>query len=67
MPPMNLKTIARDANRRGDTKRQFHALDLLELMPITGGGLDAFMDFCTELEESRLYGARAQPALRAVS
>jgi hypothetical protein len=60
---MNLKTIARDATRRGDTKTLFQSLDLLErLMPIAGGRLDAFMDFCTELEELRLRGARPRPA-----
>ena len=33
-------------------RRYFTRLDLLErLMPITNGRLDAFMDFCTELEE----------------
>jgi hypothetical protein len=68
MAPINLKTIARDANRRGDTKTLFHALDLLErLMPIANGRLDAFMDLCTELEERRLHGASAWPTLRAVS
>ena len=39
---------------RGDIKTLFHALDLLErLMPIANGRLDAFMEFCTELEELR--------------
>ena len=43
---------------RGDTKTLFHALDLLErLMPIA-----TFMDFCTELEELRLQGARNEPS-----
>jgi hypothetical protein len=74
MQPMNLKAIARDANLRGDTKTLFHALDLLErLMPIANGRVDDFMDFCTELEELRLHGARPRPApsrsqlLRSVS
>ena len=54
---LNLKAIARDATLRGDTKALFHALDLLErLMPIA-----TFMDFCTELEEFRLRGARPRP------
>ena len=57
MQPMNLKAIARDANLRGDTKTLFHTLDLLEqLMPIA-----TFMDFCTELEELRMRGARPRP------
>lgn len=51
---LNLKAIARDATLRGDTKTLFHALDLLErVVPIA-----TFMDFCTELEELRLQGAR---------
>ena len=51
---LNLKAIARDAALRGDTKTLFHALDLLErVVPIA-----TFMDFCTELEELRLQGAR---------
>ena len=54
---LNLKAIARDAALRGDTKTLFHTLDLLErLLPIA-----AFMDFCTELEELRLQGARPRP------
>jgi hypothetical protein len=57
MQPTNLKAIAREAALRGDTKTLFHALDLLErLMPIA-----TFMDFCTELEELRLQGARPRP------
>ena len=49
--------IARDAALRGDTKTLFHTLDLLErLLPIA-----TFMDFCTELEELRLQGARPRP------
>jgi hypothetical protein len=57
MQPTNLKAIAREAALRGDTKTLFHALDLLErLMPIA-----TFMDFCTELEEFRLRGARPRP------
>ena len=56
MQPTDLKAIARDAALRGDTKTLFHTLDLLEqLMPAT------FMDFCTELEELRLQGARPRP------
>ena len=56
-PTMNLKAIARDAALRGDTKTLFHTLDLLErVVPIA-----TFMDFCTELEELRLQGARPQP------
>ena len=52
------KAIAREAALRGDTKTLFHALDLLEpLMPIA-----TFMDFCTELEELRLQGARNEPS-----
>ena len=59
---LNLKAIARDATLRGDTKTLFHALDLLErVMPIA-----AFMDFCTELEEIRLQGARPRPYAPAV-
>ena len=55
--PLNLKAIARDATLRGDTKTLFHALDLLErVVPIA-----TFMDFCTELEELRLQGARPRP------
>jgi len=54
MQPTKLKTIARDATRRGDTNTLFHTLDLLErLLPIA-----TFMDFCTELEELRLQGPR---------
>ena len=54
MEPMNLRAIARDAALRADTKTLFHTLALLErLLPIA-----AFMDFCTELEELRLQGAR---------
>jgi hypothetical protein len=54
---LNLKAIARDATLRGDTKTLFHTLDLLEqLMPIA-----TFMDFCTELEELHLQGARPRP------
>jgi len=46
--------MARDAALRGDTKTLFHALDLLErVVPIA-----TFMDFCTELDELRLQGAR---------
>ena len=53
----NLKAIARDAALRGDTKTLFHALDLLErVVPIA-----TFMDFCTELDELRLQGARPRP------
>ena len=63
MQRMNLKVIARDAPRRGDTKTLFQSLDLLErLMPIAGGRVDAFMDFCTELEELRLHAARSRTA-----
>jgi hypothetical protein len=59
---LNLKAIARDATLRGDTKTLFHALDLLEgVMPIA-----AFMDFCIELEEIRLQGARPRPYAPAV-
>ena len=48
---MNLMHIAREANRSGDAKTLFHALDLLErLMPIATGRIDAFMAFCAELE-----------------
>ena len=55
MKRMNLKVIARDAPRRGDTKTLFQSLDLLErLMPIAGGRVDAFMDFCTESPPSLL-------------
>ena len=47
---LNLKAIARDAALRGDT-------DLLErVVPIV-----TFMDFCTELDELRLQGARPRP------
>ena len=54
---LNLKAIARDATLRGDTKTLFHALDLLErVVPIA-----TFMDFCTELDELRLQGARPRP------
>jgi len=43
--------IAREANRSGDAKTLFHALDLLEhLIPIATGRVDAFMTFCAELE-----------------
>jgi hypothetical protein len=57
MQSMNLKAIAREATLRGDTKTLFHTLDLLErLLPIA-----TFMDFCTELEELRLQGARPRP------
>jgi hypothetical protein len=57
MQPANLKAIARDAALRGDTKTLIHTLDLLErLIPIA-----TFMDFCTELEELRLRGARPRP------
>ena len=57
MQPTDLKAIARDAARRGDAKTLFHALDLLErLLPIA-----TFMDFCTELDELRLQGARPRP------
>jgi len=57
MHPMNLKAIARDAALRGDTKTLFHVLDLLErVVPIA-----TFMDFCTELDELRLQGARPRP------
>jgi hypothetical protein len=67
MQPMSLKTIARDATRRGDTKTLFHTLDLLErLMPIASGRRDAFNDFCTELDELRLHGARPRP-LRSIN
>ena len=46
-----LRCIAREANRSGDAKTLFHALDLLErLMPIATGRVDAFMTFCAELE-----------------
>ena len=56
-PTKNLKAIARDATLRGDTKTLVHALDLLErVVPIA-----TFMDFCTELDELRLQGARPQP------
>ncbi|HVR58771.1 MAG TPA: hypothetical protein VMT72_18325, partial [Pseudolabrys sp.] len=45
---------------RGDTKALFHALDLLErVVPIA-----TFMDFCTELDERHLQGARPTAALR---
>ena len=54
---LNLKAIARDTTLRGDTKALFHALDLLErVVPIA-----TFMDFCTELDELRLQGARPRP------
>ena len=54
---LNLKAIARDAALRGDTKTLFHTLDLLErVTPIA-----TFMDFCAELEELRLQGARPRP------
>jgi hypothetical protein len=54
MQPTDWKVIARDAALRGDTKTLFHTLALFErLVPIA-----AFMDFCTELEELRLQGAR---------
>jgi hypothetical protein len=57
MQPTDLKAIARDAALRGDTKRLFHTLDLLEqLMPIA-----TFMDFCTELDELRLQGEPPRP------
>jgi hypothetical protein len=57
MQPMNLKAIARDAALRGDTKTLFRALDLLErVVPIA-----TFMDFCTELDELHLQGARLRP------
>ena len=57
MQPTNLKAIAHDASLRGDTKTLFHTLALLErLVPIAD-----FMDFCTELEELRLQGARPRP------
>jgi len=60
MQPTDLKAIARDAALRGDTKTLFHTLALLErLVPIA-----AFMDFCTELEELRLQGARQHLAER---
>ena len=56
---LNLKAIARDATLRGDIKALFHALDLLErVVPIA-----TFMDFCTELDELRLQGARPPAAL----
>ena len=46
-----LMRIAREANRSGDAKTLFHALDLLErLMPNAPGRVDAFMAFCAELE-----------------
>ena len=46
-----LRCIAREANRSGDAKTLFHALDLLEhLIPIATGRVDAFMTFCAELE-----------------
>ena len=46
-----------NAALRGDTMTLFHTLDLLErLLPIA-----TFMDFCTELEELRLQGARPRP------
>jgi hypothetical protein len=46
-----LRCIAREANRSGDAKTLFHALDLLEhLIPIATGRIDAFMTFCAELE-----------------
>src|SRR6476660_2246935 len=57
MQPTDLKAIARDAALRGDTKTLFHTLDLLERLIPTA----AFMDFCTELEELRLQGARPRP------
>jgi hypothetical protein len=51
MKNMNLMDIAREANRSGDAKRLFRALDMLErLMPIATGRVDAFMAFCAELE-----------------
>jgi hypothetical protein len=51
MEKMNLMHIAREANRGGDAKTLFHALDLLErLMSIAPGRVDAFMAFCAELE-----------------
>jgi hypothetical protein len=46
-----LRCIAREANRSGDAKTLFHALDLLEhLIPMATGRVDAFMTFCAELE-----------------
>jgi hypothetical protein len=60
---LNLKAIARDAALRGDTKMLFHALDLLErVVPIA-----TFMDFCTELDELRLQGARPRPCRSAAA
>jgi len=57
MQPTDLKAMARDAALRGDTKTLFHALDLLErVVPIA-----TFMDFCTELDERHLQGARPRP------
>jgi hypothetical protein len=57
MQPTNLKAIARDATLRDDTKTLFDTLDLLErVVPLA-----TFMDFCTELEELRLQGARPRP------
>jgi hypothetical protein len=67
MQPLNLKAIARDATLHGDSKTLFHSLDLLgRLMPIASGRRDAFNDFCTELDELRLRGARRRP-LRSVN
>ena len=54
---LNLKAIARDAALRGDTKTLFHTLDLLEQLLPTA----TFMDFCIELDELRLQGARPRP------
>jgi hypothetical protein len=57
MQPTNLKAIARNATLRDDTKTLFDTLDLLErVVPLA-----TFMDFCTELEELRLQGARPRP------
>ena len=59
LQPHELEGNCRDAALPADTKTLFRALDLLErLMPIVNGRVDAFMDFCTELEELRLRGAR---------
>jgi hypothetical protein len=64
---MNLEAIARDATQRGNSKTLFHALDLLgRLMPIASARRDAFNDFCTELDELRLHGARPRP-LRSIN
>jgi hypothetical protein len=57
MQATNLKAIARDATRRGDTKTLFDTLDLLErVVPVA-----TFMDFCTKLDALRLGEERPRP------